>query len=159
MMAVKNFIRPDHHNHFAVAHIGNIMRPAGYGFHNLGLVSGDKKSAGLITNHMAKPETRLASDNQKLLGFAVMIVFAAGYAGIRSKERELPAVRGFQEFCKYPSRVRMAGQVIDKPGGRQITDIGGIKCPGQAGTDTLQDQIVPAISEGADLTGQISERY
>ena len=36
---VKHLVGPEHHNHFVAANVGNVMRPAGHGFHDLGLGS------------------------------------------------------------------------------------------------------------------------
>lgn len=85
-LAVKNLIGPKHDNHLFGADVCNVVRPTGHGFDDLAFVARGDQLMGLPRAHVAELEARNAFDQQKFLGFRVMVVPATGNAGMRIEE-------------------------------------------------------------------------
>ena len=127
------------------------MRPAGHGFHHLGLVALGLNVVHLVGQHVPEAKTSVALDHQKLLGLGMVVMPAPRDARVRRKKAELTSLWGFEHFHKHATNIAMRGHAIDKFIHRQVTHIGGIQRPDQAGAHALRHQGAAAVFKGVDL--------
>ena len=76
---------------------------------------------------MTETKTRLAFDNQKLLGFGVVVMTTPSYARVSSEKGELTCLRCFQHFNKYTAFITILGYCVAELFRFKVTYIGRIK--------------------------------
>src|SRR5205085_2507791 len=131
-LTVEYLIRPQHYDQFIFTDIGNVVRPAWYRLDDLRLATSYDQLLGFARNNLTKTEMSRAFDDEEFLSFAMVVMFAARYAGDRSKVRELTAIRRFQHLYKNTARVSVTGHFVSKRLRRDVAQVSRIKCTHQS---------------------------
>ena len=121
---IENLVCPQHDNHFTVAHVGNVVAPAGHRLYDCWRVAIGEQLVELTRGNVAEAEASLAPDNQKLFCLGVMVMPAPSNTRVRSEIRKLARVLGFQHLHENASSISMLGNFIRKVGRRQVAEVG-----------------------------------
>ena len=74
MLWIKNFVRPEHHDHFVAANVRNVVRPARDRLDDCGLCAIREKFVGFFGYDMSETEPRVSLNHQKLFIFRMVIM-------------------------------------------------------------------------------------